>query len=123
MVPLRLGLIGCGWAGSLRSAAIAGLPGVRLAGIADLDPERARAMAQQSGAAAAQDWRALISRDDLNAIIVSTPPSLHAEMCIAALDSGKHVLCEKPLARTPAECGLILEAARRNDRILATGFN
>jgi predicted dehydrogenase len=69
------------------------------------------------------DWRTLVRRDDLDAVIVSTPPPLHAEMCIEALENNKHVLCEKPLARTPAECKQILETAQRSGRVLATGFN
>jgi predicted dehydrogenase len=56
-------------------------------------------------------------------VIIATPPHLHAQMCIAALQAGKHVLCEKPLARTPDECRQILEAAAQSGRLLATGFN
>src|SRR5205085_9105725 len=54
---------------------------------------------------------------------VSTPPSLHAEMSIAALRAGKHVLCEKPLARTVEECRAMISAAQASGAILATGFN
>lgn len=120
---MRLGLIGCGEAGSLRAAAIARLKGFRLAAVADADPVRARMQAERYGAVADPNWQSLVRRTDLDAIIVSTPPQLHAAMCIRALESGKHVLCEKPLARTPAECRQILEAAERSGRMLATGFN
>ena len=70
-----------------------------------------------------REWRNLLRRDEVDAVIVSTPPSLHAEMCIEALESGKHVLCEKPLARTPDECKSIFKAAEKSGRFLATGFN
>jgi len=120
---MRLGLIGCGWAGSLRAAAIARLAGFRLVAVADQDPVRARALSRTYGAVMHPDWRSLVCRDDLEAVIVSTPPPLHLEMCVGALEHKKHVLCEKPLGRTPSECREILEVAGRNGRLVATGFN
>lgn len=120
---MRFGLIGCGWAGDLRAAAISRLAGFRLVAVADVDPTRARTLSETYGGSAEPDWQALVRRDDLDALIVSTPPALHAEMCIRALENGKHVLCEKPLARTPAECWQIVEASQRSNRLLATGFN
>jgi len=120
---MRLGLIGCGIIGAMRASAIAKLPGFRLVAVADADAARARTVADRFRAAVEPDWRGLVRRDDLDAVIVSTPPPLHAPMCIEALERGKHVLCEKPLARSPAECRLILEAAERSGRLLATGFN
>jgi len=120
---MRFGLIGCGWAGSLRAAAIARLPGFRLVAVADTDLGRARRLAASHDAAAESDWRALVGRGDLDALVVATPPSLHAEIGVRALEAGQHVLCEKPLARTPAECRQMLAAAERSGRVLATGFN
>jgi predicted dehydrogenase len=120
---LRFGIIGCGWAGTLRAEAIAKLAEVSLAAVSDLDHQRMHEIARRYRAASEEAWQGLISRDDVDAVIVSTPPPLHAEMCIKALDSGKHVLCEKPLARNPDECEQILKASERNDRLLATGFN
>lgn len=72
------------------------------------------------------DWRALIARDDIHLIDVCTPGSSHAEIAIAALDAGKHVLCEKPLANTVDEASAMVEAARRAARHGVTamvGFN
>jgi len=89
----------------------------------DLEGRRAEDVANNHGGIVARDWRELLRRDEVDAVIVSTPPSLHAEMCIEALKSGKHVLCEKPLARTPDECQRILAAAESSGRFLATGFN
>lgn len=120
---MRTGLVGCGWAGALRASAVARLPGFRLVAVSDQDAARARALADGHGGRAHPDWPSLVRRDDLDLVIVSTPPPGHAEICIAALESGKTVLCEKPLARTPAECREILEAAHRHDRLVATGFN
>ena len=122
-MPLRFGLIGCGEIGKLRAAALARLGPRLLVAVCDADTARASALAAASGSAAESDWRALISRPDVDVVIVSTPPHLHAEMTIAALENGKHVLCEKPLARDSGECRRMLEAAAKAGRSLATGFN
>jgi predicted dehydrogenase len=120
---VRLGLIGCGWAGATRAAAVVRLAGFQLVAVSDADGARAQALAERYRAVAEPRWRSLVQREDLDVVIVSTPPPLHAEMGITALDYGKHVLCEKPLARTPDECRSILEAARRSGRVLGAGFN
>ncbi|CAN5587830.1 hypothetical protein BH10CHL1_BH10CHL1_27080 [soil metagenome] len=120
---MRIGLIGCGGIGELRAKAAAATPAVELVAVSDLDEKRARFVASQYGGVVTSDWRALLQREDVEAVIVSTPPSLHAEMCMAALRAGKHVLCEKPLARTPEECRAILAVAEQEKRFIATGFN
>ena len=80
-------------------------------------------VAKVAGGAVVADWKQLIARDDVDAVIVSTPPSLHAEMCIAAAEAGKHVLCEKPLALDSREGQAIVDAAERCRVRIATGFN
>jgi predicted dehydrogenase len=120
---LRVALIGCGGIGALRAKALAALPSYRLAVVSDLVPGRAEALAARHGGAAVADWRAAVSDAGVDVVVVSTPPSSHAEVCVAALGAGKHVLCEKPLARTGEECRRIVEAARGTGRLLATGFN
>lgn len=60
----------------------------------------------------ATDWREAITRDDVDIVDICTPGFLHAEIAIAALEAGKHVLCEKPLANDPAEAERMVEAAR-----------
>ena len=120
---MRLGLIGCGTIGALRAQAIAQIPGFRLVAVADADAARAHAVGNRVGAVVEADWRNLVHREDLDTVIVSTPPPLHAPMCIEALAAGRHVICEKPLARSPEEGRAIVEAAQRAGRLLATGFN
>lgn len=119
--PVRYGLIGCGGIGAVRAAALA-RTGSRLTAVSDVDAQRAAAIAARHGAAVDPDWRALLARD-LDAVIISTPPSLHAEMCIEAVRAGKHVLCEKPLARSPEEGRGMVSAAAAAGRFLAVGFN
>ncbi len=120
---MRFGLVGCGGIGKLRADALGRTPGCRLTAAGDLDAERARAVAVAASAGAFTNWRELVAQNDVDAVIVSTPPSSHAEIASAALRNGKHVLCEKPLARTPDECLQMVEAAEHAGRVLATGFN
>jgi len=78
------------------------------------DAAAVRAAADRQGWASAEtDWRALIARDDIDLVDICTPGDSHAEIAIAALDAGKHVLCEKPLANTPAEAEAMTAAAER----------
>ncbi|MFI9028286.1 Gfo/Idh/MocA family protein [Streptomyces sp. NPDC053560] len=91
------------------------------------DADAVRAAADRLGWAAAEtDWRALIARDDVDVVDICTPGDSHAEIAIAALEAGKHVLCEKPLANTVAEAEAMVaaaETARARGRIAMTGFN
>ena len=119
---MRFGLIGCGEIGKLRALALSAMDSHTLAAVSDIDEKKAAAFAREFDADIVTDWRSLLNRD-LDAIIVSTPPSMHAEMSIAALRAGKHVLCEKPLARTPGECQAMVDAADQAGCMLATGFN
>jgi predicted dehydrogenase len=78
------------------------------------DAAAVRAAADRQGWASAEtDWRELIARPDVDLVDICTPGDLHAEIAIAALDAGKHVLCEKPLANTPAEAEAMTAAAER----------
>jgi predicted dehydrogenase len=122
---LRVALVGCGGIGAVRAAAIARSREVTLAVACDIDPARARALAARQGAAAAceTDWRAAVARGDVDLVVVSTANDLHAPVAIAAADAGKHVLCEKPMARTPDECRAMIAAAERSGVALKVGFN
>jgi predicted dehydrogenase len=84
----------------------------RLAAICGRDKASAEQAAGRLGWASAEtDWRALIDRDDVDLIDISAPGDMHAPIAIAALQAGKHVLCEKPLANTLAEAQAMKEAA------------
>jgi predicted dehydrogenase len=84
----------------------------RLAAICGRDRAATEAAAARFGWAAAEtDWRALIARDDVQLVDISAPGDLHAPVAIAALEAGKHVLCEKPLANTLAEAEAMKAAA------------
>ena len=68
------------------------------------------------------DYRAIVNRDDIDAVVVSTPTATHREHVIAALDAGKHVLCEKPFAMTEAEAREMIAAAAATDRTTMVNF-
>jgi len=69
------------------------------------------------------DWRKLVERDDIDIVGVFTPDYLHAEPTIAALDAGKHVYCEKPMAIKTADCDAMLRAWKRSGKHLMVGMN
>ena len=68
------------------------------------------------------DFRAVVSRDDIDAVVISTPTSTHREHVLAALDAGKHVLCEKPFTMTEAEAREVIAAAAATDRTTMVNF-
>ncbi|MEU2655763.1 Gfo/Idh/MocA family oxidoreductase [Streptomyces sp. NPDC007325] len=96
-----------------------------LTAICGRDAGAVRAAADRMGWASTEnDWRALLTRDDIDVIDICTPGDSHAEIAVAALDAGKHVLCEKPLANTVDEAAAMTAAAARNPgRIAMVGFN
>ena len=104
---MKVGIVGCGKVAHLHAAALAKIPGVELAAVADADPARATDFAAKYGA------RAVSELDGVDAAIVCTPHPQHAEPAIAALNAGLHVLVEKPLASTVADCDRMIEAAGR----------
>lgn len=75
------------------------------------------------GCEATDDWRRAVVRDDVDAVVVCTPPYVHAEIGIAALRAGKHVLCEKPMTRSVADAERLVATARETGRTLKCGFN
>jgi predicted dehydrogenase len=85
--------------------------------------ERAKLLADEAGCQATADWEEVVERDDLGAVLVCTPPHIHAPISIAALKRGKHVLCEKPLARSIDEAKEMLSVAQQNGVKLKCGFN
>jgi predicted dehydrogenase/acyl carrier protein len=81
------------------------------------------ALTRRFGGTPSCDWRQAAEDPDVDLVMVCTPPNVHAEQTIAALNAGKHVLCEKPLARTSAEAWTMVRAAEAAGRVLHCGFN
>ena len=116
---MRLGIVGCGLIGQKRAAAA---KGHQIMAVADIVPARAQALAASTGAMAMEDWRTLIDLD-IDAVIISTSHDTLAEIALAAVVSGKHVLVEKPAGRRSAEIIPVAEAAAARRRIVKVGFN
>jgi predicted dehydrogenase len=118
---LNVGIVGCGMIGQRRAQ---NLPGARLLHCADTDAARAsRLAAGCAGCTSGSDWRELLRRADIDALIVATPPDVQAEIVHAAVSAGKHVLVEKPAARTVAELHALPHLAARCNVRVRVGFN
>ncbi len=120
---MRVAFIGAGLQTRRRAPVIVQSPDDELVEIVGTDKTVPKDMVQPYGAIWGTDWRLTVERKDVDAIIVCTPPHIHAEITIAALEAGKHVLCEKPLCRTLAEAEAMVAAAGRANRLLKCGFN
>jgi phthalate 4,5-cis-dihydrodiol dehydrogenase len=118
---LAVGIIGAGYFGDCHARAISALCGLRLAAICDSDLARARRLASEHGGVAATDWRQLLADAAIDVAVIATPHHLHMPMAIAAAEAGKHILLEKPMGRTVAECTAIMTAADRNQVKLMIG--
>ncbi len=122
-MTLRFGLVGAGSIGQIRIQALKDVESCELVAIADVDKERAKAVSPSASTEIFTDYQQMLASENVDAVIVSTPPQLHEEIAIAALEAGKQVLCEKPLANTVEACRRMVEASKRTGRVLATGFN
>lgn len=112
--PVRFGLIGTGRITRRLVADLQSTPGVAVTAIASRTSERAQWCADQYGIGqAVQGYAELLARDDVDAVYISLPPSMHAEWVIAAANAGKDVLCEKPLATCRQEAQEIVSACER----------
>ena len=131
---LRVGMVGYAFMGAAHSVGwrtahrVFDLPLTpRMAVIAGRDPVAVAEAADRLGWEETEtDWRALIARPDIDLIDVCTPGDSHAEIAIAALEAGKHVLCEKPLANSVAEAEAMVaaaDAAAARGQIAMVGFN
>lgn len=126
MSRLGIGIIGSG--GIAQSAHMPGYAscaarGVELVAVADTNLETAKAAAQKFNVPHIYlDYTELLRRDDIDAVSICTPNFLHKQPAIDALEAGKHVLCEKPLAMDALEGEAMVDAARRTGRKLQVGF-
>jgi predicted dehydrogenase len=118
---MNVGIVGCGLIGQKRARALAG---ARLTACADVDLKRAAQLsAQHPGCEAAASWAELVKRADVEMVVVATAHDSLAEITIAALRGGKHVLVEKPAARSSAELEPVIEEERASGRQVRVGFN
>ena len=135
MDSIGVGLVGTGFMGKAHALAwsaarpvlggvMAGLPKVRLETLADTPADQAARMADQFGfARATDDWRAMLDDPCIDVISITTPNQMHAAMAVAALQAGKHVWCEKPMALTLEEARAMTAAAEASGRHTMVGYN
>lgn len=131
MTSLGIGLIGTGYMGKCHAlawnavAAVFGdVPRPRLAMLAETSQDLAERKAQELGfARATGDWRSLVNDPEVDVVSITTPNAFHPEMAIAALEAGKHVWCEKPMATRLEDAERMLAAARASGKVAALGYN
>src|SRR5436853_6219360 len=116
---MRLAIIGCGLIGTKRAAAAGGN---EIVVVCDRDARRAEQLAQKTRARAVSDWREAVAAE-VDAVIVATTHDQLAAISLGALETGRHVLVEKPAGRELSEVQAIAEAATRHRRIVKVGFN
>jgi predicted dehydrogenase len=121
--PLRAGVVGLGYAGEQHLKNFVRVAGVEPVALAGLERDRLRQLGKTYGVPDLYtSWEDLLSRNDLDIVSIGAPNHLHAPIAIAAVEGGRHVLCEKPLARDAGEAQQIVEAARAADRAVHIAF-
>lgn len=127
MRKLRIGIIGAGIMGRGNAKALSGEPDVQITGVTSRRRESAEDLVadltQDQAPIIFDDAFELLQSSDVDAVVITTPDDLHAEMVVAAADAGKHVLCEKPLTTSVAEADRAVEAVRRNGVVAMCLFN
>lgn len=118
---VRVGIVGAG--GIVRMRHLPGLtaiPGVEIAAVCNRSRESGESIASEWKIPnVVDDWRSLVERDDVDAVLIGTWPYTHSEMSIAALEAGKHVFCQARMARNAAEARAMLDAANRHPELAA----
>ena len=118
---IRIGVIGAG--GNTRARHIPGLqaqPGVEIVAVSNRTPKSGQRVAEEFAIPhVAGDWREIIAGDGIDAVCIGTWPNMHAPLSVAALNAGKHVLCEARMARNAFEARTMFDAARRNPSLVA----
>jgi D-xylose 1-dehydrogenase (NADP+, D-xylono-1,5-lactone-forming) len=120
--PLRWGVIGTATINGSLVPGLLGAQGCELAAIASRSADKARAEAERWGCRPYGSYEALLADGSIDAVYIPLPNHLHRDWVIRALEAGKHVLCEKPLALTVAEVDAIAEASARTGRLVMEAF-
>jgi myo-inositol 2-dehydrogenase / D-chiro-inositol 1-dehydrogenase len=122
MDRLSVGIIGAGWMAAEHGRVLQSMDGAAVEAVCDVDRERAEALARGTGARVYLDWRDMLDRETLGALLVAVPPLAHREPAIEALTHGLPVYLEKPIARTLDDAAAIVEAAERSGTVCAVGY-
>ena len=113
MRDVGIGLVGSGFIAQAHVEGFAHVPSAAVRGVASPTPGNAARFAEEHGIPRHHtDYRALIEQADVDVLCIGAPNDLHRDICVAAASAGKHVICEKPLARTLAEADEMVAACR-----------
>src|SRR5690606_24484045 len=121
---VNVGVVGTGDRGSGMISVMNGIPGLNVIGCCDIIPfrlEKAVARVASGKAKGYKEYKKMLENKDIDAILICTPFSEHAQMAIDALDAGKHVYCEKTLTKGEEGIKALVEKVRTTDRIFQTG--
>ncbi len=122
MEQLRVGLIGCGLISGVHIHALEEADHAVLAAVCDIAPDKMEKAAKEHGVKGYLDYRELLAQPDIDAVHICVPHYLHTPISIAALQAGKHVLCEKPMGTSLREAQAMIRAAKDSGKALTVCF-
>jgi scyllo-inositol 2-dehydrogenase (NADP+) len=122
--PTRIAIIGFGrWGRFCHAALIEAAPKLELAGIASSNPEKRAEIESELGVRAYESFEQVLADDSVEAVTLATPNDTHFPYALRALEAGKHVVTDKPMCLSLAECDAMIDAATKNGRLLSTFQN
>ena len=122
MENIGIGVIGCGGMGRSLANGANAVEGIEVICVSDVQEELAKTLAENLEADYTTDYHKLLGNDDIQAVLIASPPFLHAQMAVDAANAGKHVFSEKPMAPTLDDCDAMLNAASENNVKLTIGL-
>ncbi|MFB6105931.1 MAG: Gfo/Idh/MocA family protein [Halobacteriaceae archaeon] len=124
MQEATVGVVGAGWmATDYHIPAYRAHGGSRVVAVAELNPDRRRAVAEEFGLAGYADVESMLAGEDLDVVSICTPPSTHRDVFLAAVEAGCHVFCEKPLTVDAASAAEMRDAAEASGVVTQVGYN
>ncbi len=122
MESIGIGVIGCGGMGRSLANGANAVEGIEVICVSDLQEELAKNLAKNLGTNYTTDYHELLDNDNIHAVLIASPPFLHAQMAVDAANTGKHVFSEKPMAPTLEDCDAMITAASANGVKLTIGL-
>ena len=122
METIGIGIIGCGGMGRSLANGANAVEGIEIISVSDLQKDLAKAAADNLGTEYTTDYHELLANDKIRAVLIASPPFLHAQMAVDAANAGKHVFSEKPMAPTLEDCDAMISAAADNEVYLTIGL-
>jgi len=115
---VKIGLVGCGRISQEHLGAFEKIKNARIQALSDVAGDKVKSISEHHKCKAYKDYRRMIRNEKLDAVVVCTPPNIHAKVSIFAMSNGLHVLCEKPFSLNKTEALAMQNSARKNKRVL-----